>query len=254
MSDLDFTFGIVTDTQNGLSPFLWDVINSIRALNIPNYEILIIGAYSILAGNVGGDRIHIIDFNENIRPGWITRKKNLITEHARYENIVYQHDYIRYHADWYEGYKRFGGNFTACMNKILNFDGTRFRDWVIFPWHMAFGGRLARETKDLWDYCGIEGNASLLPYDETRLTRWQYFSGSYWVAKKSIMQEVSLNESLCWGQGEDLDWSARFTEKYNFSMNVNSTVQFLRQKQDAFVEMRPECHERSISFLDKFSK
>jgi hypothetical protein len=77
---MKFTFGIVT---SGLDDRVQLVINSIEQLNIPEYEVLIIGNSS-----VSRDRTRIIPFNENERPAWITRKKNLITQHAKYENVV----------------------------------------------------------------------------------------------------------------------------------------------------------------------
>ena len=55
-----------------------------------------------------------------------------------------------------------------------------------------------------------------------------YISGSYWIAKKSVMEEFPLNESLCWGQGEDVIWSKQVRERYNFNMNINSTVSIMK--------------------------
>jgi hypothetical protein len=61
-----------------------------------------------------------------------------------------------------------------------------------------------------------------------------YFSGSYWVAKKEVMEEFPLNEDLLWGQSEDVEWSKRIREKYNFSINENSKVKLLKYKYPIF--------------------
>ena len=72
---MNFTFGIVTsqnDVLNTLSP----IINSIRDLNIPNHEIIIIGGNN----DYQSDNLSIHLFEENPNGGWITKKKNLITK------------------------------------------------------------------------------------------------------------------------------------------------------------------------------
>ena len=59
---------------------------------------------------------------------------------------------------------------------------------------------------------------------------------SYWVGKKDVMTEFPLNERLLWGQSEDVEWSLRIREKYDFSMNKHSSVQLLKYKDRAFDE------------------
>ena len=214
---MNFTFGIVT---SGLDERIQIVIDSIEKLNISEYEIIIIGNSSVQR-----DRTIIVPFNENQRPAWITKKKNLITQLAKYENIVYSHDYIYYNLDWYEGWLKFGNDYKVCMNRILNADGTRYRDWCIWPHNNNFvDGLCARQR------------GCLLPYDITHLSKYLYFSGAYWVGKKDIMSEFPLDENLLWGQSEDVEWSMRIREKYNFSMNKHSSVQLMVQKDRAFEE------------------
>jgi hypothetical protein len=70
----------------------------------------------------------------------------------------------------------------------------------------------------------------------THLSKYLYFSGAYWVGKKDIMTEFPLNENLLWGQSEDVEWSLRIREKYDFSINKHSSVQLLKYKDRAFDE------------------
>jgi hypothetical protein len=204
MKHIDFTFGIITGGYN--DSFLYRTVESIRNLKIPNYEIIIVGN-----SDVNGD-INIY-FDESQKNMWITKKKNIITNLAKYENIVYLHDYIIFDVEWYKGYLEYGDDFSVCMNIIENFDGSRFRDWCIW---------------DISDY----GNSGpgLIPYEIKHLSKFMYISGSYWVAKKQVMLEFPLDESLSWGQGEDVIWSKNVTTKYNFNMNVLSKVKLLKQK------------------------
>jgi hypothetical protein len=209
---MNFTFGIITDGNNDSN--LMKVINSIKSLNIPNYEIIIIGN-----SNINIENITIIPFNESIKKAWITKKKNLITTNAKYENIVYTHDYVVFDFEWYNEFLKFGNNFQVCMNKIENLDGTRFRDWCLCMWY----------DDVISDIVG-PNRKCLLPYDIIDLSKYMYISGTYWVAKKSVMLEFPLDENLIWCGGEDVEWSKRVREKYDFSLNKNSIVKLLKQK------------------------
>jgi len=245
--DIAFTFGIITDHTRELSVHLPKIIQSIQNLNIPNYEIIIVGDQNQLKTKEYYNDIRVIHFTE--KQGWITRQKNLITQYAKYENIVYQHDYIYYDADWYEGFKTFGDNFDICMNKIKNNDGVRFRDWVAYPWHHV--GYINHPSAKLWKFSGIENNECMLPYDENRLKEYQYISGSYWMAKKHTMNTFRLNENLFWEQGEDLEFSQRVINACNYVMNQFSTVHFAKQKNDALHPIKEDVLKKCIEFISK---
>ena len=119
-----WTFGMIT---NGLrADFIKKSIQSIRDLKIPRYEILICGFY-------GGEKardIRYVRFTQRDDRGWITKKKNIVAENAKYTNLCIFHDRIIFNKDWYKGMKRYGNNFEVltCIQKIA--DGTRAGDWV----------------------------------------------------------------------------------------------------------------------------
>lgn len=213
---MKFTFGIITDgnANTNLNP----IVDSIEKQNIPEYEILVVGNNSISRKNT-----KVISFDESIKPKWITRKNNLITLNSKYDNIVYTHDYIIFEDDWYDGYLKFGENFKICMNKILNSDSSRYIDWVIWP-----------HNKNFMDNIVLPNRECLIPYDMTHLSKYQYISGAYWVAKKDVMMEFPLDENLVWGQGDDVIWSRLVRKKYNFSINRFSSVKSLKLKETPF--------------------
>lgn len=203
------TFGIVTDGVRDIT----DVILSIISNNIDNFEIIVIG----------GERdykeygvVHF-EFDESIKPSWITRKKNLITKYATYDNIVYMHDYITLDKCWYKNYNN---NYDICCNRILNFDGTRFRDWCLNERHLGTFVSIGMN---------VYNRNMIIPYDKN-FSKFMYVSGSYFLAKKYVMEEFPLDENLVWGQGEDVYWSESVTSKYNFTMNDLCVVNFLKQK------------------------
>jgi hypothetical protein len=218
---VEFTFGICATKDN--KEYHNAIIESILSLDIPKCEILIIGDL---------DCIHeyatLIPFEEGEKFGWITRKKNILCQNARLENIVLLHDYIVFDKEWYKGFLEFGNDFDVAMNIILNYNGERFRDWCLNPY-------------DVIPPKGPLNNRQFfLPYDIHNLTNKMYISGTYWVAKTQFMLNNPLNENLCWGESEDMDWSYKAREKTNFKMNSNSIVKSLKYKYCDFELITPE--------------
>ena len=226
---MDFTFGIITNGSN--DNYIQEIVESIYKQSIPSYEIIIVGNTNIIGNNITNIR-----FSETQKHAWITRKKNIITENSQYENIVYLHDYIKLEDGWYEGQLKSGNDFHIRMDKIINYDGTRFRDWCIWPHN---GNEMDN----------IIGRDCLIPYDMTHLSKYMYISGSYWISKKHVMEEYPLNESLSWGEGEDVLWSKQVREKYNFNINQNSSVKILKPNKD---KVFLEPNDIKINILNKF--
>ena len=217
---MEFTFGIIT--SNHTPQHLISIIEQIK-VEVPSdkREIIVVGGQ-----NPNIDGVVHIDFDENQKPMWITRKKNLITQHSTKENIVYLHDYVGLIPGWYEGQLKKGNDFSIRMDKIINFDGSRFRDWSIWP----HNGN---------DMDGIVGHECLLPYHIAELSKFMYISGTYWIAKREVMLKHPLNEDLTWGQGEDVEWSKIVRQEYDFQMNEHSAVRILKPGKDrAFREMQ----------------
>ena len=217
---MDFTFGIITNSDN--TERVEKIINSIIEQKIPNYEIIIVGGVNNFT--TYSNILHI-QFDESEKNGWISKKKNLITSNSKFENIVFLHDYIILGKNWYLGHLEKGNTFDIRMDKILNLDGSRYRDWCIWPHNYKFdpdSGYWGKYVDELM------GSNSLIPYEISYLSKYMYISGSYWVSKKHIMEEFPLDESLLWGQGEDVDWSVKVRKKYKFEMNINSEVHIIK--------------------------
>jgi hypothetical protein len=212
---MEFTFGIITDGFSDI--YIEQIIDSIRKNYIEKYEIIIVGNTKINKTN----NIIIIYFDETIKNKWITRKKNIIIENAKYENIVLLHDYIIFDNNWYNGFIKFGNNFDICINKIINKNGKRFRDYTLFPLNIP-------------NLPLIYHQRCLLPYDFYNIektNKYLYISGSYYVIKKHIANKYKLNEDLTWGEGEDYEFCLRI-QKDNILIKCNqySIVKFLKDK------------------------
>ncbi len=219
---MEITFGIITI---GNDNFISQMIQSIEKQNIPVYEILIVGKCGISSKNTT-----IIPFDEKVKQAWITRKKNLITKYAKYDTIVYMHDYVVLNDGWYKGMEQCA-EFDILITPILNANGRRFRDWALCP--LFIEGKYGKHPVN-YDW----NKGCLLPYDfsSKTLNSYIYISGAYFIAKKYVMQEFPLNEKLSWGQGEDVEWCSLVSPKYTFSCNPNSSVRFLKNKHSCLWE------------------
>jgi len=222
---MDFTFGIITIGNS--DHFINSIIDSIIENNIPNYEIIIVGNTKIQET----DKIKIIFFDENVKPGWITKKKNIIVTSALYENVVLLHDYVKIEKNWYNGFLTYGNDFEYCVTKILDNDGTRFRDYTLFPYEAEFMNIFYTPGKDIDVYFN---DNCLLPYDfvnTIKTNKYMYISGTYYVIKKNVAMKHLLDETLCHCQSEDVEYTKRLhSNGIIIKCNQYSTVSFLKQK------------------------
>jgi len=123
---MKLTFGISTLYNfKGLE----ESIKSIHALNIPknDYEILVIGPEH----REPEENINYIYFDESQRKGWVTRKKNILAEEARFDNIVICNDYFVFQPDFYNNWVEFGEDWDVASNAQQFYNGQRcYLDWV----------------------------------------------------------------------------------------------------------------------------
>ena len=208
---MKFTFGIITSGH----PNVNTIIESIVSQNIPEYEIIVVGGKKIKHPNV-----RYIPFDNPVKDRWITKMKNIITENAKYDNIVYMHDYISLTEGWYNEFVKFGDDWDICMNRMVNENWGRYRDWTMFP----------DKVEDII----VNRSHVLLPYDVYWMQKYMYISGAYWVAKKHVMISEPLDERLVWGEAEDVEWSDRVLGKYKYVMNEHSIVKLLKHKHPKF--------------------
>lgn len=215
--NMKFTFGISTAGNVDLS----DLIETICTQNIPEFEILVIGGNNsepiTYRDKIVGRHI---SFDENVKPGWITRKKNILAQQAQYENLVLMHDYYRLLADWYTGWVRFGNEFDVAVNKVHDMNGNRFSDWLLNP-------ELYQRT------FGYKHHKWALPYNVS-VPKLQYISGGYFVVKKQFLLTHPLDESKVWGQCEDTEWCERIADHTKMRMNTFSTVMVTKPKWSVF--------------------
>ena len=232
------TFGLITNSghhENSNIERLNKIIDSIEATGADKYEIIIVGDN---AEEIDRKNVHPIAFDDNIKKGWITRKKNIITENAKNDVIVFSHDYITYDKNWWKGWMHYGfQDWDLAMNVMINKDGTRFRDWCVFK----FDGN--QGANGVWANKSGTGEpyavSPYIPRYDYKRTDKMYISGSYWVAKKKVMEEEPLDEQFVWGQPEDIEWSDRVLRKYKYIMNPYCAVNLMHQKDNVWSPLIP---------------
>ena len=204
---IDFSFCIITDNSIDACKRISEMVFSIRSQQIANYEILIIGGTgNKFSGNL--ENLYKIDFNEGIKRGWITKKKNDVAKIAKYNNLVMMHDYFILHPSWYKHYETFlkDREYDVCCNPVLLMDGRRdYTDWTTYD-HPHYGKQCP------------------LPYSDWSQTKNQYFSGGYFLTKRDFFLNNPLNEDLVSHQEEDLEWSLRIRDTAKAICNPRSYV------------------------------
>jgi hypothetical protein len=193
---MKFSFGILTLYEN--TEQIQGVIDSIKALNILDHEILLIGPKNDQFKNT-------IEFDETQKEGWITRTKN----------VVVMHDYYTFDSDWYKNFVEFGDDWDVCSNAQLLINGNRhFTDWVT------------------WD-SPIFPRYTAMSYDDWSHTRCMYQSGGYMIVKKDFYKKFPMNEEMTWGTAEDVEWSLRMRTSAKWKCNGKSIVKHNKVHRDA---------------------
>ena len=233
---MNLTFGIIT--AGGNESLINTMICSIRVQHVPFYEIIIVGGPPVWESC-----IHHIPFDETVKKGWITRKKNIICREAKYDTIVMMHDHVALGPQWYEGYLKYGFDFSICVNPIITIEGDRFRDYSLF--HAYIGG--------------LFNDGNLLPYSykaPKHINKIMYISGTYYVIKKDIALKYPLDERLSISPGisagEDVILSQTLSQNgITLDFNPHSTVLLLKPKEFGGREITAEKLEILNSFTEE---
>lgn len=201
-----WTFGIITNGRRNEA--MERIIRSIHSQQVPNYEIIVCGTYF--------DRkekdFTYIHFTEHDDRGWLTRKKNIVAQAAKYENIIIIHDRMLPDEEWFKGMKHWGNYFDAlsCVTLFKAFGKyLRAFDWMAHDpktikapvVHNPF--LRAASSKD------VPRPEMALHYDD-----WDprvAMCGSMAILKKSLWEVVPWDEKLFWVNYEDVNISHRIT-------------------------------------------
>ena len=215
------SFAIVTDGNNEHQ--LQNTVKSILDLDLESFEIIIVGR-----SEFPNPYVKCLAFDESVRDGWITKKKNLAVSHSKGHVVVILHDYMKLNQGWTRSNVEALSNSTwdVAMCRITNLDGTRFRDWTLWAANSVGISR--------WF---IRTSQNLVPYTTKNLTRFMYVSGSVMIVRREFMLNNPLDENLAWGELEDVEWSLRVRKFWNYKMFPEMSITSQKQKGNHFRQM-----------------
>ena len=190
-----YSFCIIT---NGKRPRqLAEEIASIRALQIPAFEIVVGGDLP-----AGLEAVRTLSLPDAAQAGRLGELRNRLMEIARYDHLVMADDDLLFQADFYEGLRQHGDDYEVLCVRLLNVDGTRYWDWA------TVGGPRGHE---------------LLDHDET--DPHVYVTGGLCVMKAWVGARLQWDGARGFYQGEDVDFSRRLREAgISIKFNPHSTV------------------------------
>lgn len=208
------SFGILTkNNQHNVN----SIVDSIISQHIPEFEILIIGS---IHDAWNQKNIKILENETDNDKNHITKKKNDVIRHAKYETIVIMKDYLKLSVGWYEGVLAFGECFDILMNKIVDNKGRRYLDWI-------------------WENPKV-GEGRNIPYDVTGHPK-MFAPGAFTMAKKYVFEDFMFNEKMVGlGRPTDVQWSNKAMKKYGYHMNLHSSCELI-DRHNRYPKFRRMC-------------
>jgi len=177
-----YSFCLITDGRR--SQQLAAEIATIRALQLPAYEIIVSGRVPFAL-----EGVRVIAAAHHALAGQLGAMRNLACAAAQYDHLIVADDDMRFHPDFANGLRYLVANAAdidvLCV-RLLNPDGTRYWDWATWG--------------------GPRGH-TLLDYHES--DAFVYVTGGLAIMKAAVHDAVQWDDVRGFYAGEDLDWSAR---------------------------------------------
>jgi hypothetical protein len=120
-------------------------------------------------------------------------------------------------------------DWDVAVTSILNPDGSRYRDWLLWP----FSRKFLRIPF-------IYALGNLLPYHVNDLTDFMYINRSLIIVKREYFTENPLDDGRSWGEGEDVEWSIRLRNSWKLKFFHGLTIKASKQKDTAFRLIDPQ--------------
>jgi hypothetical protein len=237
-----WTFGVISDGKK--NDKVSKLIQSVIKQNIPNFEVIICGPYSI-PKEFNGIDITVLDdikLEHDIRPP-TPAKKNKIIKKAKYHNLCVMHDRFTLPHDWYSNFKNYGNYFDVLCLPTVDNSGNRFRvDWMKFHYPIT---QIISQNKSL-DYSSWSPEVII--------------QGGILIAKKHLMQKVMFDERLHWEELEDMQLSKKmylegaFINVDNKNFVYSEAVNHKAQSRSEIYTSLIECYYWARGYVSNFIK
>jgi len=186
----NWSFGIITNGQNNAS--VKSLVKSIIDQKIPKFEVNISGPNPY--NNALPNNVNIVK-DVNILPdprGPISKKKNILINASKFENLCLLHDRYLLPKNWYLNMKKYGNYFDFLEIPNINVSQSRA------PYHQVYNNNIS----DIF----IRHNPFL---SHKKSSPNQFLQGGSITGKKSIMIRNLFLDHLHWGEFEDVHFSKK---------------------------------------------
>lgn len=193
------------------------IVKRILELNIPEKEIILCGRPD--KEFLYFDQVSIVGEDIPAPPVWITRKKNVLAQAARYENLCILHDRVFLPKSFLQVIENFGDYYpfigfqSLWFDDRLNLSPVRYSDY----------GCAAEEHYATIKMLNKDGDVSL--YNQKLFSEIEkqdfkfanplryhpacYLTGSLYIVKRQVWLETPQNENLYWAEYEDIEHAER---------------------------------------------
>lgn len=158
------------------------LIDSIHALGIPDYEIIVTGIA------MPGDDVRYLERSEAARSGRTSALRNAAAAASSYDRIVFCDDDIVLGANWVSGIDKALQDHDIAVGRLLNSDGSRH-----------------------WDWATVNGPRGHIMLDYGEPDSHLYLTSGLLALRASVWRANPWDEQRGYRQDEDVEFSQRLT-------------------------------------------
>jgi hypothetical protein len=205
-------------------------VERILSLNTIRAEILLCGQPA--ADFRFLDQVSLLPDHASLGRASISIKKNALATAASHPNLCILHDNLLLPTNFAEGMQRFGDDYGICgFQSVFFLDHAglvvqRYADYALFA------DKRRKRVKGLIRESNVEQRASFvsplvrmqpeLPWVSARYYDHScYLTGRIYVAKRPLWLMCPQNESIGWGEFEDVEHAERAMEEFGIPMRIN---------------------------------
>jgi len=198
IDDCGWTFGILTSGQSSQGA---EMAAAILELDLPKVEVIFCGPRP--AGAPADPRVTAIDLDRPEPRGWITRKKNLVADCARYDNLCLLHDRYVITREWADALAEYGHCYSFVTFPQVYYAGQRQQ----FPQRYPDYQLLAQERGALEGLStGVYDADRVFHPDYDDFSETAFCCGGLYIARRSLWNLVRQDEALYHCEWEDISF------------------------------------------------
>lgn len=193
------------------------IVKRILELDIPEKEILLCGRPD--KNFQYWDKVRIVGEDIPAPPIWITRKKNVLAQEARFENLCILHDRVFLPLNFMDAIRNFGDYFpftafqSLWFDDVLNLSPVRYSDYnclsdnhIVDKVSADAGNKTSLFSRSLFpeiDKLSFKYANPLINH------RASYLTGSLYIVKRHVWLHAPQDEGLFWAEYEDVEQALR---------------------------------------------